>query len=408
MNLRPVIVPAKVLSDGKHRIRIGMSHKGDTRYFLTRFQVDSPNCILGGTVTGVPNASYINQKLMQMMSDIYKAFDDIPAAEYLTCSQLKQRIEEKLKGTKPITLYDMMDMFSDYRKHIVNEGTLRIQHFAFATIKKFFKADYTLARLSTNDLYEFRDFMTKEGLSDTTQSIDFQILRQIVTYALRHDKVSFQRNPFKDFKKPKPLSRDLAISIDELRRVRDCEFGGFYKEQLEWCRDMFMLSFYLCGMNMVDIFRLDFSKDYIKFHRKKTESRRPQEEYTEFTIQPEARAILDKRYVGKNFPFRDIIRTKAGYEGLLNRYLPMIAAKCDISTRFVFYSARKTFAQLANELMIKDSIIEYCIGDAVSNRTRTIGSYISINKRIADKAIRRVFDAVASTKSMDELMEEYV
>ena len=31
-----------------------------------------------------------------------------------------------------------------------------------------------------------------------------------------------------------------------------------------------------------------------------------------------------------------------------------------------------------------------------------------INKRIADKAIRKVFDAVASDKSMDELMEEFI
>lgn len=383
-----------------------MSHHGATRYFLSRFKVDNPNCISNGMVVGVPNASYINQKLMQMMSDIYKAYDTIGDADYLSCAQLKKRIEDKLKGDKPITLYDMMDMFADYRSHIVSDGTKRMQYFAFKTIKKYFPADFLLKRLTANDLYGFRDYMARNGLSDTTQSMDFQILRQVVTYAIRHDKVVFERQPFKDFKKPKPLSRDLAITIEELRRVRDCTFAGFYKDQLEWVRDMFMLSFYLCGMNAVDLFRLDLSKDFVKFHRQKTESRRPQEEYTEFAIQPEARKILDARYVDGHFPFHGKVRTKQGYDGMFNRYLPMIAAKCEIETRFVFYSARKTFAQIANELMIKDSIIEYCIGDAVANDRRTIGSYISVNKRIADRATRKVFDAVASTKSMDELVEE--
>ena len=167
-----------------------------------------------------------------------------------------------------------------------------------------------------------------------------------------------------------------------------------------------MLSFYLCGMNIADILRLDFSKTFVKYRRQKTEKRRESQEYTEFTIQPEARAILDKYCVNGRFMFRGKERTKGSYLNLFYNKMPIIAKKCGITTRLIFYSARKTFAQLSNELMIKDSIIEYCIGDAVSNSRQVIGSYISINKRIADKAIRKVFDAVASDKSMDKLVED--
>ena len=92
---------------------------------------------------------------------------------------------------------------------------------------------------------------------------------------------------------------------------------------------------------------------------------------------------------------------------LTSRYLPKVAKQCEIKHRFIYYSARKTFTQIANELMIKDSIIEYCIGDAVSNDRKVIGSYIRVNKRMADAAIRKVFDAVASKKTMDQLVEEY-
>ena len=91
---------------------------------------------------------------------------------------------------------------------------------------------------------------------------------------------------------------------------------------------------------------------------------------------------------------------------LFARNFPTIAKRCNIETQFIFYSARKTFAQIANELMIKDSIIEYCIGDTVTSSKKIIGYYISINKRMADKAIRRIFDAVKSDKTIDELMED--
>lgn len=408
MNLRPVIVPAKVLTDGKHRIRIGMSHHGATRYFLTRFVVDNPKCISGGMVVGIPNASYINQVLMQTMTEIYKTFDTIDDSEYLSCAQLKARIEKLMKTERPCTLYEVIDAFNDYRSHVIAPSTMAIQHAAFNIIKGYFNEDYQLRQLSADDLYGLREYMTKRGLSETTQHIDFQVFHQMVVYAIRHNKVAYERNPFSDFKTPRSNVRDVAITIEELRRLRDCKFEGRKEQRYELVRDIFMLSFYLCGMNLVDILRLDFSKPYVKYRRQKTDTRREKQEYTEFTIQPEARAILDKYCVNGKFMYRGKEHSKGSYLNHLFRKLPVVAEKCGITSRLIFYSARKTFAQLANELMIKDSIIEYCIGDAVTNSRQVIGSYISINKRIADKAIRRVFDAVASTKSMDELMEEYV
>lgn len=56
--------------------------------------------------------------------------------------------------------------------------------------------------------------------------------------------------------------------------------------------------------------------------------------------------------------------------------------------------------------MIKDSVIEYCIGDSPLPSNRALSFYVRVNKRMADKAIRRVFDAVASDKSMEQLISE--
>lgn len=97
--------------------------------------------------------------------------------------------------------------------------------------------------------------------------------------------------------------------------------------------------------------------------------------------------------------------TKKSIQHITDDHLRTIRKALGID-KMVFYSARKTFAQLANELMIKDSVIEYCLGDAPSNPRRALNFYIKINKRIADKAIRKVFDAVASDKTLEQLMNE--
>ncbi len=40
-NLSLLVIPAKILTDGTHKIRILISHKHETLYITTRFSIDS-------------------------------------------------------------------------------------------------------------------------------------------------------------------------------------------------------------------------------------------------------------------------------------------------------------------------------------------------------------------------------
>lgn len=402
MKLKITIVQAKVLTDGTHRIRIGMSHNGTTRYFLTRFIVNDPKCVRGGMVGGIPNASYINQQLMKQMSDIYAVYDTLENTDYLSCSQLLQTIQDKLKGERPITIAEAWEKYTSFQKAHVTPQTLRLWSFGAKKMLDFFKEDFILRKLNPTVVNDYITYLSKSGISVSSQSMYVQPFRQMVTYAIRQSLVTYEHNPFKGVRLPKAKVRAIAVSMDELRRIRDHAFIG----RTAFCRDVFMLSFYLCGMNLVDIMRLDLAKPSVKFLRKKTESRRSMTDATEFTIQPEARAILDRIYNNGTLYYGKKPMAIGQIQNLFTPCEKEIKEACGVEGDIIFYSARKTFAQLANELMIKDSIIEYCLGDAVSNKQKVIGSYISVNRRMADKAIRRVFDALASSKTMDELIDE--
>lgn len=406
MNLRVVVVPAKILADGTHKVRIAISHKGQTRYFVTRFIVPSPDNIINGQVVGVNNASYINQQLRIRMTKIYSICDQAEDIEYYTCSQLVQFIEDAEDNAGPKNIHEIGEKFLITRRNAYKEGTLRLYRDALTYFEMFFGSDFLLQRLTSDDLHRYELFLKENrGLSQTTISIKMRNLHTVVNYAIRQKFVVYEVSPYADYEDPQPTRRNCTITLEQLRMIRDIDLSGKRGAQIGTARDIFMLSFYLCGMNLQDIMAQDFRKKSVRFMRIKTETRKKIPTYTEFAIQPEARAILDrltkdgKLLIGHK-------RSCGAIQRILYDCLPRIAKLCNIDTDFIYYSARKTFAQLANQLFIKDSIIEYCIGDTVTQSRRVIGYYIHVTPQMADLAIRKVFDAVASDKSLEQLQIE--
>lgn len=408
MKLRICILQAKVLADGSHKIRIAISHKGTTRYFLTRFSVPSEKNLCNGVVVGVDKASYINKQLALKISKIYEAFDAIEDVEYLTCSQLVSEIEGRMLSDKPHLL---VDVAKEYIKKLEAKGIAKsskdLYDWGYYEVEHFFGNEFFIKNLTSIKINDFMAYLKKK-LSNTTVRMRLKYLKSVVSYAIRHKYVSYDVHPFIDVPIPSSAIRDCAITIEELRKIRDLQLSvEEHGRIVTLARDYFMASFFLCGMNMADIISIDLTKDEVSFKRQKTASRRKYAPNTVFTIQPEARMfinrILDKN--GKVISYKN--KTLSGFNGTCRRGLDVIADLTGIdSNRLTFYSARKTFAQLANELMIKDSIIEYCLGDSVSTTGKVIGHYINVNQRMADKAIRKVFDAVASDKSLEELINE--
>lgn len=406
MNLRVVILPAKVLANGTHRVRIAISHRGQTRYLMTRFIVPEVECLRNGTIVGVNNASYINQQLRIRMNRIYTICDKATDIDYLTCSQLVQYIENKESNSGPKTIHEIGERFLNMKQSTHAEGTLKLYRDAIAYFEQFFGSDYLLQLLSADDLFSFRNWLKeKRGLSQTTISIKERNLHTVINYAIKMKYALFEVSPYSVFSDTPPTVRDCRITIEQLRMIRDLKLDGRRDYMTRYARDLFMLSFYLCGMNLADMMSVDLSGDSVKYMRQKTKARRKTPRHTEFTIQPEAKEIIDRLMVNGKI----VIKYERSYDAvsrILHDCLPRIAKQCGIQTQFIFYSARKTFAQLANELFVKDNVIEYCIGDTVTPSKKVIGYYINVTKRMADMSIRRVFDAVASDKSIEQLSEE--
>lgn len=403
MNIRIVILPLKKLADGSHKLRIAVSHNSQTRYIPTRFTVPSIKNLKGGNVVGVPNAQYINMQLRTRMNDFYKACDELEDIDYYSCAQLVNMLTKRAESSAgPKTVEEIAEDMLKNRTHAWSKSTVAGFKQGMRRFYEHFGKDFVLSTLTHANVLEFHKFLESLNYSQTSIGMRMDSLRRLVKYAIRHDYVKYKVYPFLDYKGVKSAVRDIALSIEQLRKLRNLKLENKWEI---YARDLFMLSFYLCGMNLADILRLDLTKDEVRFIRQKTFKRRNANDTTEFTIQPEARAILDK-YLNTDgkLQFNGFV-TERSIQHINADHLIKLRDKIGFQ-KLIFYSARKTFAQIANELMIKDSVIEYCIGDSPLHSNRALSFYVKVSRRMADKAIRKVFDAVASDKSMEQLISE--
>lgn len=105
--------------------------------------------------------------------------------------------------------------------------------------------------------------------------------------------------PFKKYKLPQVQPKEKPkLTVEQVVAIRD--FEAEPGSRIELARDLFMLSFYLCGMNAVDMYKLlpaGESNTRIGYNRSKTASRRRDQAYISIFIPEEARPLYAK-YAG--------------------------------------------------------------------------------------------------------------
>lgn len=385
--LRLVIVPAKILSNGKHKVRISLSHKSNTRYIPTDCIIDNLSQFKEGQVVNRSDASYINMKLRKKLNFYQETIDNIYDPDIYSCSDLVTLLLQK-KDYKGITFYQKAN---EYISQLVDNGQEKSAKLYRNAVNAFLKSqkDITLASLSPKNIKVFEQYMKQKRLSSTTMNIYLTLIQCIVNSAKKHKEVVYDIEPFEFCNKPAINSRELDLSVDELKVIRDLKIE---KYNVRIVRDIFMLSYYLGGINLVDLLSINFKNvTIIDFCRKKTVEHKKGINKTSFTIQPEAKAIIDK-YISKNGKLVfGKFNTFGKCYSVIARKMEELAHIAGIERRVVYYSARKSFVQHGYDLGISLEILEYCVGHSMKSN-RPIFNYLKIMRKHADKAMREIFD----------------
>lgn len=387
-NLSVVIVPTKKLANGRHRIRIAIAHCSKTRYIPTQFTLDSSSQLRNGRVIRHENATNINASLRKLINDYEEILASINYISTISCTELIHIIahEQKKKG---ITFQTIAD---EYLKTMENEERAKshkLYKIACERFIQYMKGDFPLIQLTPLHIQEFADVLHRANLANTTVRIYLTLIRVILNYASKMNYVTYSIHPFILFKMPASNTRELDLSIDELKKIRDAKL---VKYSFSIARDIFMLTYYLGGINLKDLLAYNFKdKNNMEYIRHKTRYNKKGENKIVFTIQPEAKNIID-RYISEKgmLRFGKYISYEQVYS-LMFRYIDKVAKLSGVNKKVFYYSARKTFAQHGYNLGIQIEKIEYCIGHSMKNN-RPIFNYIKIMQEHADNVFREIFN----------------
>ena len=385
--LKLAVVPAKMLKSGKHKIRIAIGHKQETRYLVTRFNIDDLSQFKDGQVVGIPNASYVNMKLRSILNSYQEALDRISTQSY-TCAQVVEYLSNIKQGAAPFS-----SASTDYIINMEKEGrksTAELYRRTCRYFNDFIKLDVMLDGITPRTIKEFDIYLKNEkNLNPVTRGTHMAHLKAILNQAVRDKKVSYDTHPFEYYEKPEGNIRELDISVDEVKQIRD---STPKEKSLRMARDLFMLSYYLGGINLTDLMQFNFkNRDTIEYIREKSKNTKKGDKKISFSIPEEAKPII-KEWMGKNGKLNFGYKyTYDNFRKFVTKEIKRLAENIGIESHVVYYSARKSFVQHGFELGISLETLEYCIGQSMK-KNRPIFNYVKIMRKHADIAIRKILD----------------
>ena len=385
--INSTILKSKPLKNGGFTVYITVAHKSVTRVITTGIEIDGEYQLKNNKIIKHPNAELLSLKLRTIIDRYEKELLDIDQSVY-SCNEIVSYLKHKKKAVKGNSITSILE---SYIETLEREKSKRAYTMAVRRFIKHMGNDVVIGAISPHDIQSFHNQLMSDKVSPTTINIYMTQIKIILDYAKKLKMVKYKVDPFEVYKKPQSSVRDLDISVGELKRIRDLETDIY---AIKVTRDIFMLSYYLAGMNITDILDYNFKgKKQVQYIRKKTEHTKSGNNQTCFTIQPEAKEIIS-RYMLPNGKLQfGKYDTRSKVDNLLHRNMTILGSEVNIAKRISYYTARKSFVQHGFELGIPLETIEYCIGQSMK-RNRPIFNYVKIMSKHADIAIRQILDNI--------------
>lgn len=402
--LKLTLLKSKVLKDGKHKIRVAVCHKEETSYIITRFIIDSEAQFKNGQVVKRPDAAVTNKKLRNLLNEYQEKLDAIKHPNLYDCRQLREILVNGMREEESATFQAVS---LEYVKELEEAGSIGYSKMIERNnryFSEFVKGNILLADITPELIEGYSRFLRiKKGIGDTTNSMLMRQTKTIINKGIKRRIVKYEVHPFINFKIPSSPVREIDISLESFNKIR---MAQPIEKKFKVAHDLFCLSFYLGGINLVDLLSIDFRNiEVLEYVRKKTRTTTQGKNTISFTI-PEAAKEIIKKWMNRNTGKLDF-GYKFSYPNFsryLTRSLASLAKRLGITEKVVYYSARKSFAQYASEIGIPDGIIDYCLGHSDKSKG-IIRYYTKVRQKQADMAITRVIDYVNNPEKYKEYIE---
>lgn len=396
--IKAVVFKHHKKDDGTFNVKIRVTHHRDiayiaTPYFVVRKELNR-NYEISDYLINTEVSNYVNsmRKSLIELGVYVDGYTAKSLAEYLkNCSTrgIKSQI---------VDFVSFMDMYVHELKDSCS-GSYKNYAPALRRIKEFAGTSIPFENLTPSFFERFEKYLSDNGTGKRGISLYMSCYRKIFNEARKRlnddDKgvIIVKNYPFSRYKVPEiPVSKERAAGLEIVKQLYEYIPSGV-EDTL--AKDMFFISFYLVGMNAVDIYQLENQKNgMIVYQRAKTKGKRADNAEISIRIEPEAIPLIEK--------YRDTSGEK--YFNLHKRYKSVRNFNKALSNGFIeirkklgvdnltFYSARHSWATIASyNCDITEDKIARCLNH-VSMNYRVTSRYIKKDWSVIWDANRKVLD----------------
>lgn len=206
-------------------------------------------------------------------------------------------------------------------------------------------------------------------------------------------------NPFAKVKVTEDIPEKRSITIEQLRTIialpyRD-ELRTDRANRFNLAKDVFLLSFYLMGMNAADLYNCPQQEgERITYQRTKTKTRRKDKAEISILIPTEASELVAKyRGTRSYFVFSSMYSSVNTFNAALSKGLDEVGKAIGVPD-LQFYAARHTWATIAyNDAAIDKGVVSDALNH-VDTKMSVTDRYIRKDWSRIDEANRKVIDLV--------------
>lgn len=254
----------------------------------------------------------------------------------------------------------------------------------------------------------------RKGLSDIG-IIDYMTsVRLLFNAAIKEyndedkEQIRIMHYPFRQYKlQRRPENEKRNITVEQIRLIRDVKDEQLQLDRAIIARDVFILSFYLAGMNLMDLYSIEkYSAGRISYNRSKTKGRRQDKAFISIKVEPEAVELL-KKYSDKTgeriFDFYSRYTTPQIFSANVNKGLKIVAKACEIKEPLSTYYARHSWATIArNRCGISKDDVDLALNHIDQGR-KMADVYIEKDWSMVDRANRAVIDLINKTETVNNV-----
>lgn len=421
--------------DGTYNVKIRVSHNRESKYIPTAFYIKDKQL--------TPELEIKDRSILKKMDDTIDEYWDIikrlPDVSDFTVSELLEAIEkEKIKLQK--VEVDFIAFSRDHIKGLEIKGGNKYAASFRTTINSlcdFFERDKVLiTEINTKSLTNYENYLRSartitrysqfkkqvatehEGMGNGVQTYLTNIRTLFNAARFKYNDedegiINISHYPFRKYKlERKKSTKKRNVKSDIISLI-----SGYIEEKktrATFGRDVFMISFYLIGTNLIDLYEAHrIENGRIMYNRSKTEDRRNDDAFISVRVEKELLPLLEqyKDPTGNRvFCFYNMYRNSENFLRAVNTGLRKVAKTLELDHELTSYYARHSWATIArNTCHVPKEDIVLALNH-VDPHHKITDSYLETDWSLIDNANKKVLTLflpkLNEEETIDQLLED--